>query len=191
MDKFSIYLRLGFDHITDVEGFDHILFLLALCAIAQFKHWKWLIWMVTAFTVCHTLTLVIAGYDWYRPNEAWVEFLIPITILITALYNLTKAGMVAGSRTKVFMAGIFGLIHGFGFSNYFRMAVLGDENILETLVPFTLGIELGQLLIVFIVLLIAALLHHVFKVKLRDWNLFVSGSAFGLATYLALTNLPF
>ncbi|MDX5427447.1 MAG: HupE/UreJ family protein [Bacteroidota bacterium] len=190
MNEFTLYLRLGFEHIADIRAFDHILFLLTLTAIARFKHWKWLIWMVTAFTLCHTLTLIMAGLNIYRPPASWIEFLIPVTILVTALFNLTKAGMDPGSRAKVFMAGVFGLVHGFGFSNYYRMIVLDSSDIWTSLLPFTVGIELGQLLIVLIILLIGALLEFVFKVKPRDWNLFTSGVAFGLALYLAMNNWP-
>ena len=124
-------------------------------------------------------------------DKGIIEFLIPLTILLTALYNLTKSGQNQNNKSKVWIAGVFGLIHGLGFSNYYDMLVMGDSNYWQALLPFNLGIELAQLLLVAITLLVMGIYSFMLNRKIRDWNLFVSGAGFGLALIMCLENWPF
>ncbi len=87
---FPTYFQLGFEHITDLNGYDHMLFLLALCAAYRYSEWKKILVLVTAFTVGHSITLALSVLNIIPVNGAWIEFLIPITILATAIKNLVS-----------------------------------------------------------------------------------------------------
>lgn len=190
MNSFELYLRLGFEHITDWQGMDHMLFLLGLTAIYQFKHWGRVLGVVTAFTIGHTITLIMAATGVVRVNGALVEFLIPVTILITGLVNLFPAGKNPRNNWRIFIASLFGLIHGLGFSNYYRMMTMGDTSDWASLFPFALGVELGQLAIVFGILLITAILFNFMRFKINEWNIFSSGLVCGVAAYLMIQTWP-
>ena len=196
---FSAYLQLGFGHIADLQGYDHILFVVVLCAIYRLREWRKVALLVTAFTLGHSLTLALAVLDIIRVNAAWVEFLIPLTILATAIYNVivhqeenkmsTFSGML---QINYLFALFFGLIHGMGFSNFLRSSLLpGEEGQLATqLLAFNIGVEVGQMAIVAAVLCLSYFMLSILKVKQREWNVFVSGSAFGLALVMVLERMP-
>ncbi len=193
---FSAYLQLGFEHIADLGGYDHILFIIALCAVYRPGQWKRVALLVTAFTVGHSLTLAMAALDIIPINAPLIEFLIPVTILLTALNNVfseNKGPEVLGLRLNYFLALFFGLIHGMGFSNFFRATVLpGEESqFLAQLLAFNLGVELGQLAIVAVIMLVALVGLRGFRLRQHDWNLFISGGAAGLSLVMALERLPF
>ena len=196
---FNTYLQLGFSHISDLQGYDHILFVIALCAIYRLREWKKVALLVTAFTLGHSLTLALAALDIIPVNQTWIEFLIPITIMATALYNVvvhqeeSQLGTFSRSlQTNYGFALFFGLIHGMGFSNFLRSSLLpGEEGQLVTqLLAFNIGVELGQLAIVAVVLALAYVVLSLLKVKQREWNIFISGAAFGLALIMALERIP-
>ncbi|TXB64160.1 HupE/UreJ family protein [Phaeodactylibacter luteus] len=197
---FSVYLQLGFTHISDLAGYDHILFIVALCAIYRLAQWRQVALLATAFTLGHSLTLGMAALGWLPVNMAWIEFLIPITILATALFNITahrqggQEELLWGPTMKLNygFALAFGLIHGMGFSNFLRSSLLpGQENqLLTQLLAFNIGVELGQLAIVAVVLGLSFAAMQGLKVRQREWNLFVSGAAFGLALVMALERVP-
>lgn len=187
MHPFSFYLQLGFEHISDLAGFDHILFLIALCAIYRVEQWKHLLILVTAFTVGHSITLALASLGALTIPSELIEFLIPTTILITALRNVVTRPATEETSAmglNYAMALFFGLIHGMGFSNYFRALLMDDSAIVVPLLGFNLGIELGQLLVVAFVVGIAYLFLNVLGAKHREWNLFVSGAAAGMSLIL-------
>ncbi len=187
---FKLYLKLGFDHILDINGYDHILFVIALCAAYRFTEWKKILILVTAFTVGHSLTLALSALNVVRVNADLIEFLIPLTILITALFNVIKPvdGVVDKKTmtTKYGLALMFGLIHGLGFSNYFRSLLGKEESIVGPLMAFNIGVELGQIVIVALTVFIGYALMRWFKAKQRDWTLFVSGAAAGIAISLMI-----
>lgn len=195
MSEFQAYLELGFDHITDSNGYDHILFIMALCTIYTLVDWKKVIVLVTAFTIGHSVTLALSTLNIISVKPALIEFLIPVTIVITACANFSykPAKSLSWSKQSSFtyrypMAIIFGLIHGLGFSNYLR-ALLGKEsNIVGPLAGFNIGLELGQLLIVFVILSIAFVLVELFRVQKTAWNQIVSGIIVGMAFSLILNN---
>ncbi len=191
MSAFSNYLRLGYEHILSLDALDHILFIVALMAIYQTKHWLKVVIAVSCFTLGHSLTLSLGAAEVVKVDKGLIEFLIPLTIVLTALYNLTKAGQNVNSNSKYWIAGIFGLIHGLGFSNYYGMLVMGEGNYWQALLPFNLGVELAQLLVVLVVLFIVGVYTLIFNRKIREWNLFVSGAAFGLAFIMCLDTWPF
>lgn len=191
MQSFALYVQLGFQHISDLAGFDHILFLVALCAVYRIEQWRRLLILVTAFTVGHSVTLALSAFGTLTIPSDIIEFLIPTTILATALHNVftrPSAETRTGMNKNYAMALFFGFIHGMGFSNYFRALLMGDDAIAKPLFGFNLGIELGQLMVVAVIVGIAYVFLNLFKVKHRDWNLFVSGGAAGVAILLMFEN---
>jgi hypothetical protein len=148
MSELLTFGRLGFGHITDPEALDHILFLLALAAIYRPKDWRASLWVVTAFTVGHSITLALAVTHAVTLPTAWIEFLIPVTIVATGIENLAVRDRLLapwGGRYRPVFAGVFGLVHGAGFANY--LSSLFVDHIAVPLLGFNLGIELGQLVV--------------------------------------------
>lgn len=188
MSEFEVYFGLGKDHILDYKnGYDHILFVTALCALYQWRDWKRVLILVTAFTVGHSITLALASLEIISVSPDWVEFLIPVTIFITAFSNIFKGESAVSGRAiqlNYLYALFFGLIHGMGFSNYLR-AILGkDRSILTQLFAFNVGLEVGQIIIVAIFLTFAFLAVDLFKVNRRDWRMVVSALIAGMALVL-------
>jgi hypothetical protein len=199
--EFLVYLRLGFEHISDLRGYDHILFIVALCAVYQPRQWKQVLVLVTAFTLGHSLTLALATLDLLRINAQLVEILIPVTILLTSAINVMTSGMGGGiaastpdegargrpfpfrtaRHLKYALALVFGLIHGLGFSNFLRAALGGGEGITLPLFAFNVGLEVGQILIVLGVLLVDWVVVGLLNVRRWRWVMFASGFT-GLAS---------
>ncbi len=190
MQDFNVYFELGLAHILDLAGYDHILFVTALCCTYFLKDWRKVVILVTAFTIGHSLTLVLSVFDLINVDTALIEFLIPVTILITAFSNVVKKRKTAKTDWLTYSYALFfGLIHGLGFSNYLQ-ALLGRENsITGPLFAFNVGLELGQLAIVFIVLLVSFIFTSIFSVSKRDWTFFLSAAIFGIALVMALERL--
>jgi hypothetical protein len=190
MSDFEIYLPLGFQHITDINGYDHILFIIALCAIYRLKDWKKVILLVTAFTVGHSITLALATLNVISYSTKLIELLIPVTIVLTCLINFFHRSaqysyeVEESSLFRYPVAIVFGLIHGMGFSNYLRSLLGKEQSIWQPLLAFNVGLELGQLLIVLIVLVVSSLMLDVLRVKKHDWNLILSGIVAGVALML-------
>ncbi|MCR9154473.1 MAG: HupE/UreJ family protein [Bacteroidetes bacterium] len=191
MQTFSNYLRLGYEHIISFEALDHILFVVVLMAVYEVRNWLKVVTAVTFFTIGHSITLSLGALNAISVDKAFIEFLIPLTILLTAMFNITKRGQNQKNKSKAWIAGVFGLIHGLGFSNYYDMLVMGDTNYWQALLPFNLGIELAQLLLVLILLALMGVYNFLLNRKIRDWNFFISGAGFGLAFIMCLENWPF
>jgi hypothetical protein len=152
----------------DPSAYDHLLFLSALTLPFSFKSWKKVLVLATVFTIAHCTSLALSAFDVVHVAVGWIEFLIPVTILITALYNYTYISKDADEvnlRLQLFSTAFFGLIHGFGFSNYFNMLMGGVEEKLLPLTGFAAGIELAQLAVITLVLLLATLVLKVFHLK--------------------------
>lgn len=189
MSQFSLYFDLGLNHILDTQGYDHILFILALCSIYVLRDWKRILILVTAFTIGHSITLALSTMKIIVVNTAWIEFLIPMTIFVTAIINLFKKQLPFQTQSiqiNYLFAIFFGLIHGFGFSNYLKSLLGQNENIVAQLLGFNLGLELGQIIIVAIFLVITFLFVGLFNVSRRDWNLIISSGIAGIALTLMI-----
>jgi hypothetical protein len=173
----SIYFTLGLEHILDPQGFDHMLFILALCAVFTLRQWRQVAVLVTAFTIGHSLTLALAALDIFRLPADWVEFMIPLTILLTSLYNLW---LLRGEKPEYRVRGNyllalgFGLIHGMGFSNFFRQLLMESESVVKPLLFFNLGIEAGQLLVVGAILLRAGIWVELIRIPAKWWTMTLS-----------------
>lgn len=197
MDDFLIYLRLGFDHITDPRGYDHILFVVALCAVYTLGQWRQVLILITAFTIGHSITLFLATLQLIHYKTDLIELLIPITILITAVFNFffrennsreVETAVVSGRLWRYGLALVFGLIHGMGFSNYLRSLLGREADIIQPLLAFNIGLEIGQLVIVGLVLSLAHICMGLFRVSHLRWTLIVSGIVAGLALSLIGAN---
>jgi hypothetical protein len=166
-DLFFSYSKLGFQHIVDINGFDHILFVLTLCAVYQFAEWRKIIIVITAFTLGHSVTLVLASLKIIIPNRHLIELFIPMTILISAVFNLLSEKLKIPSAkliVKYSFALFFGLIHGMSFSSFFT-DIMGDSaQILLPLFSFNVGIEFGQFFVISLYYLLLFLLFRLFKI---------------------------
>ena len=168
-----------------------MLFLVALCAVYRLEQWRQLLILVTAFTVGHSITLALTSLSLLTIPSDIIEFLIPATIAITALHNvLSDSQTVQLERLtgRYLMALIFGFVHGMGFSNYFRALLTDESSILVPLFGFNLGIEVGQLLVVFFIVGTVFIFLNLFGMRHRDWNVFISGGAFSLSFALMYEN---
>ena len=188
MNEFALYFGLGKDHILDyVNGYDHILFVLALCAVYIIGDWRKILILVTAFTIGHSITLALATLNLINVPTDAIEFLIPLTIFITAVANLFKkegADSKAKIQINYVFALFFGLIHGLGFSNYLRALLGKQENIVSPLFAFNLGLEFGQIIVVAIFLAISFILIELVKVPRRDFRFVLSSAIAGIALVL-------
>lgn len=181
MNDFLLFIRLGFEHILDINGYDHMLFLVVLSLPFVYKQLRLLLLLVTLFTLGHTLSLWAASAGIVRVSSNWVEFLIPLTILLTALHVLYWNKSIERKPSAPFfvLTAFFGIIHGLGFSGYFSM-LFPQESIGLPLLYFTLGIEFAQLLIVVLVIVVNSLLSNIFNVSKRDRLLVGSSVIIGI-----------
>jgi len=192
MDNFILYLNMGLKHVLDFSAYDHILFLIVLAVVFSFNQWKKAFWLITYFTIGHTITLGLSAYGIIDINIGLVEFLIPVTIFITALANVLRAKQASSGKEKInfVFASFFGLVHGLGFSNYFRMMIGKEEDKFLPLLEFALGIELAQVIIVFGILIIGSLLQGIFHVSKRDWILVCSSITIGFVIPMMTERYP-
>lgn len=192
MSDFWIYFNIGLKHVLSISAYDHILFLLALTVPYDFKDWKRLLILVSAFTFGHTLSLFLSVFNVITVLSVYVEFLIPITIFSTALYNIIASGKKFKKDNLTFIAFttiFFGIIHGLGFSNYFNSILPGKPS--DKLLPlfeFALGIESAQIIIVLSALIIAYIVQTLLKFSKREWVLIISSFIIGVVLPLILQN---
>ncbi|PPL01914.1 HupE/UreJ family protein [Parapedobacter indicus] len=192
MQDFGVYFELGLQHILDLAGYDHILFVIALCCTYFVGDWRRVIVLVTAFTIGHSFTLALSVFNLIRVDTVLIEFLIPVTIVITAISNIAvrrKRRRVNTDWLTYGYALFFGLIHGLGFSNYLRSLLGKESSITGPLFAFNVGLELGQLVIVFVVLILSFIATTIFSVSKRDWTFFLSAAVFGIALVMALERI--
>jgi hypothetical protein len=195
MSEFQLYFGLGKDHILDyVNGYDHILFVLALCAVYLARDWKKILILVTAFTIGHSITLALATLEIISVKTELIEFLIPLTIFTTAVSNLFKKEESLGKKSiqiNYVFALFFGLIHGLGFSNYLRALLGKSHSILSPLLAFNLGLEFGQIIVVTLFLIFSYILVDWLNVQRRDWKMILSSAIAGIAFILMKDRIYF
>jgi hypothetical protein len=191
MTDFLFYLQLGWEHIISIDALDHQLFILALVAIFSFQDLKKVLILVTAFTLGHSFTLALSAFDIIRFPSNWVEFLIPCTIVFTALDNLIfSKNEDKLIKLNYFLALIFGLIHGMGFANSVRMMLAKEQSIVIPLLGFNVGLEIGQIAVVIIVLSIFYILSTFLKLKKKHWVMLVSAPILIFSIKMALERIP-
>jgi hypothetical protein len=195
MQDFRFYFSLGWEHIISKNALDHQLFIAALIAIYLAKDWKRVLILITAFTIGHSLTLALSVFDVIRFSSKWVEFLVPLTIVVTALSNLFRKKFtltpmaISTIRINYVLALLFGLIHGMGFANYLRFIMADDQNMGWGLFGFNAGLEAGQIAVVIVLLLLAHFIVTVLSVNRRDWVIFLSAAVFSVALKIALDRI--
>jgi hypothetical protein len=184
MSDFWLYFNIGLNHVLDIKGYDHVLFLMALTVPYTFKHWRTLLVLLTLFTIGHTMSLIMSVYGVITIQSEIIEFLIPITILAAAVYNFfrpNKGAKKDNINVAAFGTLFFGVIHGLGFSNYFKIVL--DANTNDKLLPlleFALGIEAAQVIVVLAVLILSWIVQNFFRVSQRDWVLVTSSFIAGI-----------
>ncbi|UTW63877.1 HupE/UreJ family protein [bacterium SCSIO 12741] len=182
MSTFNVYFGIGVDHILSADGLDHILFILLLGLGYSLHQWKRALGLVTAFTLAHSLTLMLATFQWIQVSAELVEFLIPVTISITALFQLVTSFRSTKTSwsflTQYALVASFGLLHGMGFSNLLASLLNDSGDLVVSLFAFNVGIEVGQLVIVGAVLLINFLVHRLKWVPMDRWTAILAGGVF-------------
>ncbi len=194
MSEFWFYFKSGLEHILDWNAYDHILFVIVLVAAYSFPHSKRVLWLVTIFTLGHTIALLLSVYGILSVGSRWVELLIAVTILITALYNIITAKKKESQKNISLLYSItafFGIIHGLGFVSKFKRLASGDDKFLPIL-EFSLGIEAAQIFVALTVMILALIAQHFFRVTRRDWILVLSSIVIGIILPILRENLqPF
>ena len=192
MNNFAFYFELGWEHIISRDALDHQLFIIAIGAIYLLSDWKKVLILVTAFTIGHSLTLALASLNIISLPSVWVEFLIPLTIVITAAINLfQKSTTGAANRIHYIIALIFGLIHGLGFANTIRFMLSKADNIFVPLLGFNLGLEAGQILVISSLLLLSFILVNKIKLPRSVWINTWSVLCLVIAGYICIERWPF
>ena len=182
MENLQLFLKLAFDHVLDWKAYDHILFFIVLAVIYNFNDWKKVLWLITLFTIGHTTTLGLATYNVVNIKIEIIEFLIPLTIFITALANLLTVGKknFHKANLNLFFAFFFGLIHGLGLSGFLKMILDDSDDNLLPLLEFAFGVELAQIAIVLCILILGYIAKNVLKISKRDWVLILSSIVIGI-----------
>lgn len=189
MTDFFTYFRLGYEHITDLGGYDHMLFIVALCAVYNLYQWRNILWVITFFTIGHSITLALSVLKIVNIDSALIEFLIPCTIFFTSFSNFfNKSGNSLSRRNqhhylRYFFTVFFGLIHGLGFSNYLKSLLGQSSNIVNELFAFNIGLEIGQLIIVIFFMIITFIFTDFLNIKKRELNLIISALVAGLTLH--------
>ncbi len=192
MNAFTFYFPMGWEHIISVDALDHILFIIALAALYTWSDWKKVLILVTAFTIGHSATLLLSVLDWIRLDSNWVEFLIPLTIMITAALNLFQHKAKQTTPLSSYgLALFFGFIHGMGFANSIRFMLAQDQQLGWGLFGFNIGLEVGQVLVVVLLLSINQFVTFIVKLPTQKWNYLVSCLVLGIATGIAINRHPF
>ena len=191
MDDFILYFKMGLNHVLDFSAYDHILFLIVLAVVFNFNQWKKVVWLVTLFTIGHSVTLALSAYGVLKIKTDIIEFLIPVTIFITGILNILTAKNSSSKKENLnlLFALFFGLIHGLGFSNYFKIMVGKEEDKLYPLFEFAIGIEAAQIIIVLGILLIGTILQNFLRVTKRDWILVCSSIVIGFSIQMMLNRV--
>ena len=189
MQEFIYFFKEGFFHVLDWKAYDHVLFFIVLIAAYAFRDWKRVLLLVTCFTIGHTISLFLAAYKVVSVNATYIEFLIPITILCTAIFNLVTAKntYVNDRRGMLLVAtGFFGIIHGFGFSSYFKMINSAWSSKALAILEFAFGIEVSQILVVIVVVFISYCGQTFLGWTKRDWILITSSIVIGMVLPMIL-----
>lgn len=181
----TLWLELGFDHILDINGYDHILYLVTLCAIYHIRDWKKVLLLATAFTIGHSITLALNVFEAVSISKELIETLIPITIILTAIYNLMIDQQPKTNSIIGYILAIgFGLIHGMGISNFLKSLMSPGDSLVMSLLGFNIGVELAQIIIVIASLVISYIAMHMLRISQSHWIRFVSIVSIAISLYI-------
>lgn len=191
--NFATFFKTGWEHIVDINAYDHLLFVMTLCAAFKLTQWKQILVIITAFTIGHCGTLILSALSIIPSNDKVINTLIPLTIMITAISNILFYDKQPEGKRKInykyIIALVFGLIHGLAFASNFKFMTIGGGNILLPLFAFNIGIEVGQIFIVILFMLLLFIYQKYIKGSHLTWNTFVSGAGFGIATTILINTI--
>ena len=192
MSDFWLLVELGFSHVWDWQGYDHLLFLASLCLPFSARQWKPVFWLITCFTIGHSLSLILASLEVVEVSSTWIEFLIPMSIAATAVYNMiyTQGVWVRNNQLVMWVTLFFGLVHGFGFAGYFELISDVEQPLWSSLLFFALGIEGAQIVLGTLMLLLSFVVLNVFDRNRRDWILVVSSVIIGILLPIIIERWP-
>ncbi len=192
MSDFWLLVELGFSHVWDCQGYDHLLFLAALCLPFSTRQWKPLLWLITCFTIGHSLSLILASLEVAEVSSTWIEFLIPMSIVATAIYNMIYAQVVwvRSNRLVMWVTLFFGLVHGFGFAGYFELIRDVEQPLWSSLLFFAVGIEGAQIVLGALMLLLSFVVLNMLGRNRRDWVLVVSSVIIGILLPILIERWP-
>ena len=191
MITINTFFQSGWEHIVDINAYDHLLFVMTLCAAFKLKEWKQILIIITAFTIGHSGTLILSAFDIIPTDPKLIDLLIPFTIMLTAIANVInyeKDRKFSDAKIKYLIALVFGLIHGLAFASNFKFMLFSDD-ILMPLFLFNIGIEAGQLFIVLLFMIALWFYSNVINGAHFKWNLFISGAGFGIAATIFINAL--
>ena len=189
---FKYYFLLGWDHIISMDALDHLYFIAVLSIVYQFRHWKQVLVLITAFTIGHAIRLFLIGMDVVRLDNSWVEFAIPCTIVFSTIMNFRKTGsMHQTDKLQYAMALFFGLVHGLGYANAIRFMISKNQDMIWSLLGFNLGLEIGQIFVVLLVLMLSFIVGMTKLFTAREWVLGFSSLVLVLAIKLTIERYPF
>lgn len=191
MISINTFFQSGWEHIVDINAYDHLLFVMTLCAAFKLKEWKQILIIITAFTIGHSGTLILCAFDIIPTDPKLIDLLIPFTIMLTAIANVInyeKNIKFSDAKIKYLIALVFGLIHGLAFASNFKFMLFSDD-ILMPLFLFNIGIEAGQLFIVLLFMIALWFYSNVINGAHFKWNLFISGAGFGIAATIFINAL--
>ena len=191
MISINTFFQSGWEHIVDINAYDHLLFVMTLCAAFKLKEWKQILIIITAFTIGHSGTLILCAFDIIPTDPKLIDLLIPFTIMLTAIANVInyeKDRKFSDAKIKYLIALVFGLIHGLAFASNFKFMLFSDD-ILMPLFLFNIGIEAGQLFIVLLFMIALWFYSNVINGAHFKWNLFISGAGFGIAATIFINAL--
>lgn len=191
MISINSFFLSGWEHIVDINAYDHLLFVMTLCAAFKLKEWKQILIIITAFTIGHSGTLILSAFDIIPTDPKLIDLLIPFTIMLTAMANVInydKNRKFSDAKIKYLIALVFGLIHGLAFASNFKFMLFSDD-ILMPLFLFNIGIEAGQLFIVLLFMIALWFYSKVINGEHFKWNLFISGAGFGIAATIFINAL--
>ena len=191
MISINSFFLSGWEHIVDINAYDHLLFVMTLCAAFKLKEWKQILIIITSFTIGHSGTLILSAFDIIPTDPKLIDLLIPFTIMLTAMANVInydKNRKFSDAKIKYLIALVFGLIHGLAFASNFKFMLFSDD-ILMPLFLFNIGIEAGQLFIVLLFMIALWFYSKVINGEHFKWNLFISGAGFGIAATIFINAL--